>query len=281
MMKRPSYRQFALFATALTGTLVALGVYTAATGSGLACSQQWPLCDNGLLPQTLPSFIEWFHRLVAMVTGFVIVGVAGAAWVGDQSRRTALLATTALVLLPLQISLGAVTVTLNGAIPGGYSVPTQAAHLLVALSIFTALTLATLAAMRGHYRRPAVDRVRVALMAVLVLLPINAVFGRVTPLVAYSPGAQALFALTALAAFAALLATIVWLPQTHVTRYRPVLGVALGAVFVVTLLGRDLVAYGWTTHLVNWLLYGVAVLAVATVTYAAHRASRDGRSVVA
>lgn len=280
-MRRPSYRQFALVATALTGTLVALGVYTAATGSGLACSQQWPLCDNGLLPQTLPSFIEWFHRLVAMVTGFVIVGVAGAAWVGDQSRRTALLATTALVLLPLQISLGAVTVTLNGAIPGGYSVPTQAAHLLVALSIFTALTLATLAAMRGHYRRPAVDRVRVALMAVLVLLPINAVFGRVTPLVAYSPGAQALFALTALAAFAALLATIVWLPQTHVTRYRPVLGVALGAVFVVTLLGRDLVAYGWTTHLVNWLLYGVAVLAVATVTYAAHRASRDGRSVVA
>ncbi len=280
-MRRPSYRQFALVATALTGTLVALGVYTAATGSGLACSQQWPLCDNGLLPQTLPSFIEWFHRLVAMVTGFVIVGVAGAAWVGDQSRRTALLATTALVLLPLQISLGAVTVTLNGAIPGGYSVPTQAAHLLVALSIFTALTLATLAAMRGHYRRPAVERVRVALMAVLVLLPINAVFGRVTPLVAYSPGAQALFALTALAAFAALLATIVWLPQTHVTRYRPVLGVALGAVFVVTLLGRDLVAYGWTTHLVNWLLYGVAVLAVATVTYAAHRASRDGRSVVA
>lgn len=280
-MKRPTYRQFALFATALTGALVALGVYTAATGSGLACSQQWPLCDNGLLPQTLPSFIEWFHRLVAMVTGFVIVGVVGAAWLGDQSRRTALFATAALVLLPLQISLGAVTVTLNGAIPGGYSVPTQAAHLLVALAIFTSLTLATLSAMRGQYRRSATERSRLALFAVLVLLPINAVFGRVTPLVDYSSGAQALFALTALAIFATLVAATVWLPMTAVARYRPALGVALGSTFLVTLLGRDLVAYTWTVHLVNWLLYAVAFVAVAAVAYAAHTAPRDGRSVMA
>ncbi|MFB6220151.1 MAG: COX15/CtaA family protein, partial [Halolamina sp.] len=279
-MNRPSYRQFALFATALTGTLVALGVYTAATGSGLACSQQWPLCDNGLLPRTLPSFIEWFHRLVAMVTGFVIIGAAGAAWVGDQSRRTAVLATTALVLLPLQVSLGAVTVTLNGALPWGYSVPTQAAHLLVALSIFTALTLATLSAMRGHYRRSAVERVRLALFAVLALLPVNAVFGRVTPLVDYSPAAQALFTLTALLTFAALLAGAVWLP-TGMARYRPALSIALVSVFLVTLLGRDLVAYDWTAHLVNWLLYGVAVLAAAAVAYAAQTARRDGRSAPA
>jgi cytochrome c oxidase assembly protein subunit 15 len=280
-MMRPSYRQFALFATALTGTLVSLGVYTAATGAGLACMQQWPLCDNGLLPQTLPSFIEWFHRLVAMVTGFVIIGVAGAAWLGDQDRQTALLATVALFLLPLQISLGAVTVTLNGAIPGGYSVPTQAAHLLVALGIFTSLTLSTLSAMRGHYERSAVDRVRLALFAVLLLLPINAVVGRVTPLVDYSPGAQALFALTALAAFAVLVAAAVWLPMTGVARYRPALYVALASVFLVTLLGRDLVIYGWTAHLVNWVLYGVAFVAVAAVAYAAQTAPRDGRSVMA
>ena len=280
-MKRPSYRQFALFATALTGTLVALGVYTAATGSGLACAQQWPLCDNGLLPQSLPSFIEWFHRLVAMVTGFVIIGVVGAAWLGDQSRRTSLLATAALVLLPLQISLGAVTVTLNGAIPGGYSVPTQAAHLLVALSIFTALTLSTLSAMRGHYRRSAAERSRLALFAVLALLPVNAVFSRVTPLVDYSPAAQALFALTALTTFAALVAATVWLPTTEFARYRPALGVALAAVFLVTLLGRDLVAYTWTAQLVNWLLYAVAFVAVAAVAYLAQSSAQDGRSALA
>jgi cytochrome c oxidase assembly protein subunit 15 len=187
----------------------------------------------------------------------------------------------ALVLLPLQVSLGAVTVTLNGAIPGGYSVPTQAAHLLVALSIFTALTLATLSAMRGHYRRSALERVRLALVAVLVLLPVNAVAGRATSLVAYSPAAQAVFALTALAAVAALLAATVWLSLTGVARYRPALGAALGSLFLVTLLGRDLVAYGWTAHLVNWLLYAVAFAAVAVVTRAAQTAPRDGRSVLA
>jgi len=184
-------------------------------------------------------------------------------------------------LLPLQISLGAVTVTLNGAIPDGYSVPTQAAHLLVALAIFTALTLTTLSAMRGHYRRSATDRARLALFAVLVLLPINAVFGRVTPLVEYSAGAQALFALTALASFAVLVAATVWLPMTGVARYRPALAVALASVFLVTLLGRDLVAYTWTAHLVNWVLYGVAFVAVAAVAYAAQTAPRDGRSVMA
>jgi len=280
-MKRPSYRQFALFATALTGTLVALGVYTSATGSGLACAQQWPLCDNGLLPQSLPSFIEWFHRLVAMITGFVIIGAVGWAWIGEQSRRTAAYATAALVFLPLQVSLGAVTVTLNGAIPGGYSVPTQAAHLLVALTIFTALVLTTLSAMRGHYRRSATERTRMALFAALALLPVNAVFGRVTPLVDYSPAAQALFALTALATFAVLVAATVWLPMTDVARYRPALGVALASVFLVTLLGRDLVNYTWTAHLVNWLLYGVAFVAVAAVAYLAQSTPRDGRSVLA
>lgn len=280
-MKRPSYRQFALFATALTGTLVALGVYTAATGSGLACSQQWPLCDNGLLPQSVPSFIEWFHRLVAMVTGFVIVGVVAAAWLGEQSRRTALYATASLVLLPLQISLGAVTVTLNGSIPGGYSVPTQAAHLLVALAIFAALTLTVLSAMRGNYRRSASERSRFALFAVLALLPVNALFGRLTPMLNYSPGAQSLFVLTALAAFATLVAAIVWLPMTGVARYRPALGAALASVFIVTLLGRDIVVYSATTHLVNWVLYTVAFAAVAFVAYAAQTAPRDGRSVLA
>ena len=280
-MKRPSYRQFALFATALTGTLVALGVYTSATGSGLACAQQWPLCDNGLLPQSLPSFIEWFHRLVAMITGFVIIGVVGWAWLGDQSRRTATYATVAIVLLPLQISLGAVTVTLNGAIPGGYSVPTQAAHLLVALTIFSSLVLTTLSAMRGNYRRSATERTRLALFAALALLPVNAVFSRVTALVDYSPAAQALFALTALATFAALVAATVWLPMTGVARYRPGLGVALVAVFLVTLLGRDLVIYTWTAQLVNLVLYGVAFVAVAAVAYLAQSAPRDGRSVLA
>ncbi|MFD1526751.1 COX15/CtaA family protein [Halolamina salina] len=280
-MKRPSYRRFALFTTALTGTLVALGVYTAATGSGLACSQQWPLCDGGVLPQTIPSFIEWFHRLVAMITGLVLVGVVAAAWRGEQDRRTALYATAALVLLPFQISVGAITVTLNGAIPWGYSVPTHAAHLLFALSIFTALTLATITAYRGHYERSLFDRSRLAVGAALLLIPTNFLVSRVSPLIEYGPPAQGAFALTALASFAALVAAAVWLPDTSLARYRPGVFVAGAAVFLVTLLGRDLVVYTDEARLVNGLLYLVAFVATAVVAYAAREGAGEERHSLA
>lgn len=280
-MKRPNYRQFALFTTALTGLLVALGIYTAATGSGLACAQQWPLCDGGVLPQTLPSFIEWFHRLVAMITGFAIIGVVAAAWRGDQSSRTALYATAALVLLPFQISVGAITVTLEGAIPWGYSVPTHAAHLLFALSIFTALTLSTISSIRGHYERSALDRTRLALGAALLLVVTNFLASRVTTLIEYGPAAQATFALTALSAFAAVVAAAVWLPETRLANYRPAVVVAGASIFLVTLLGRDLVIYTDEARLVNGLLYLVGFAAVAVVAYAARGASGEGQTALA
>ena len=280
-MKRPSFRQFALFTTGLTGVLIALGIYTSATGSGLACSQQWPLCDGGVLPQTIPSFFEWFHRLVAMIAGFVIVGLVAAAWRGDQDRRTALYATAALVLLPFQISIGAITVTLNGAIPWGYSVPTHAAHLLFALSIFTALVLATLSAMAGGHERSALERSRLAIGAAVVLLPANFLVSRVTTVIEYGPAGQAAFILTALAAFAALLAAAVWLPETRLAQYRPGVIVSGAAMFLVMLLGRDLVVYTDEARLANGLLYLVGFAAVAVVAYAAREGPGDDRTSVA
>ena len=278
-MNRPSFRRYALFTTALTGLLMSLGVYTAATGAGLACAQQWPLCDNGLLPQSIPSFIEWFHRLVAMVTGFAILGLTAWAW-RARERTTALYATAALVLLPLQISLGAVTVTLNGAIPGGYSVPTQAAHLLTAFAIFAALVLTTLRAYRGRHARTADDRVRLGLAATLLLLAASLAFTRATPLLEYSPAVQALFILASLAAFAALLAVAVWLPASRLSAYRPVVVAAIAAVVLVTLLGRDLVTYTAAAQLANLALYAVAVALVAVVAWAARRVASGGRPSV-
>jgi cytochrome c oxidase assembly protein subunit 15 len=258
---RPSwlpFRRFAAFTTALVGTLMMLGVYTAATGSGLACSAQWPLCDNGLLPQTVPSFIEWFHRLVAMVAGFFIVGTALWAFsAGD--RRTKLAATLAVVLLPLQVSIGAVTVTLNGLLPGGYTPSTQGAHLVVALTIFTALVLTTLRAYAGEWTVPRNRRLDRALLGAAVLLPVAALFSRVVPLVAYGPAQQAVFYGVSLALVAALVAASTWAGR----RLRLVLYGALGALLVVLLLGRDLVFYTPTWRAFNALLFLVAGLLVA------------------
>jgi cytochrome c oxidase assembly protein subunit 15 len=264
-----SFRRFAAFTTGVVLTLVMLGVYTAATGSGLACSAQWPLCDNGLLPQTIPSFIEWFHRLVAMIAGFLILGTALWSFsAGD--RRTKTTATIAVVLLPLQISIGAVTVTLNGLLPQGYSPPTQGAHLVVALTIFTALVLTTLRAYRG-WTRPPLRRARDALVVALGLLPVAVVLSRVVPFVGYSPAAQAGFYGVALVVFAALVASVVWLAETPLQRLRFPIGGALAAVFLVLLLGRDLVFYTPVWRLVNAALFVVAGVLVGGVVWAVRR----------
>jgi cytochrome c oxidase assembly protein subunit 15 len=107
-----SFRHLAATTTGFTFGLIVLGVYTGAIGADLSCARAWPFCDGwlGLFPATWPSFVEWFHRLVALVTGLLIVGLAYAAWRGDYDRRIQYAIGLALVFLPVQVFLGANTV---------------------------------------------------------------------------------------------------------------------------------------------------------------------------
>jgi cytochrome c oxidase assembly protein subunit 15 len=126
--------------TLLTFVLILLGVYTAATGTGLSCAAQWPTCGGGpfgLFPPNAASIPEWTHRFVAMVAGFAILGTAAAAWRTDADRRTRVAATTAAVFLPVQVGLGAETVFT-------YTPVVQTAHHGTALLIFGALVATTL-----------------------------------------------------------------------------------------------------------------------------------------
>ena len=266
MLARPNwvtFRRFAAVTTALTVSLITLGVYTSATGSGLACQAQWPLCSDQLIPTLTinPDFIEWFHRFVAMITGFFILGTAGWAWQRGEQRATRT-AVGAVVLLPLQISIGAITVTINGLVPWGYAVPTHAAHLVTALTIFTLLSLTTIYAYGGHHSRPPRTRSRRVLGVGLIALLGSGLFSRGVPLLQYSPGAQAWYYAISLVAVVALLATIHWL--TGVDRLgRQLAGLALGIVIGTMLIGRDLVVYTPTVQLLNFGLYVAAVVLVA------------------
>jgi cytochrome c oxidase assembly protein subunit 15 len=266
MLARPNwvtFRRFAAVTTALTVSLITLGVYTSATGSGLACQAQWPLCSDQLIPTLTinPDFIEWFHRFVAMITGFFILSTAGWAWQRGEQRATRT-AVGAVVLLPLQISIGAITVTINGLVPWGYAVPTHAAHLVTALTIFTLLSLTTIYAYGGHHSRPPRTRSRHALGVGLIALLGSGLFSRGVPLLQYSPGAQAWYYAISLVAVVALLATIHWL--TGVDRLgRQLAGLALGIVIGTMLIGRDLVVYTPTVQLLNFGLYVAAVVLVA------------------
>ena len=121
---------------AATFALLLLGIYTAAVGAGLACEGRWPLCDGwlGLFPANWPSFVEWFHRLIAMLTGFMILGTWIISWRSNRPRRGVYVLTVAVALLPVQIWLGAETVL-------SYETLFLLAHLSSALIIYTGILL--------------------------------------------------------------------------------------------------------------------------------------------
>jgi cytochrome c oxidase assembly protein subunit 15 len=132
------FRHLAAVTTGMTFSLILLGVYTGAIGAGLACEARWPLCDGwmGLFPATWPSFVEWFHRLVAMITGFAILGTTVAAWRGGYEKRIRYASGLALAVLPVQVLLGANTIWFYG--------PTaQVLHHTAALTILVSLVAAT------------------------------------------------------------------------------------------------------------------------------------------
>jgi len=195
-------------ATGLTFVLMLLGVYTAGAGAGLTCGARWPFCDGavfGLFPANWMSFVEWFHRLVAMVTGFVLLGITGLAWTRGASRRVRYSLVAAIALLPVQIGLGALTVTVGGLFPWGYSPPVQAAHYLAALTIFTLIVYATAV----QYNRADTARLRTGAVVALALVPLGHLFsfGTVFP---YTPEVQIVYYGLALVLFALLISIGTW-----------------------------------------------------------------------
>jgi len=124
-----------------TAALLVLGWYTAAIGAGATCNDTYPGCAGQLSPigLSIPQFIEWFHRLVAMLVGYVILGNAFVQWRAHGGTRISRSAGLAALLLPIQVIFGAATVTIAGLLPGGYAPPTQVLHLAAALGIFVAL----------------------------------------------------------------------------------------------------------------------------------------------
>jgi len=254
-------RRLVGLSTALTGVLMVLGVYTAATGAGLTCAGRWPFCDGflGLFPANWSSFIEWFHRLVAMLTGFVILGTTIAAWRDGVDRRVRLALAAATILLPSQIILGALTVTT-------YQWAVLLAHFGTASIIFTGVALAA----AWTYGTEGTARVRTALTAAGGLLPVLLVLAPHT-FVSFGPTVQAAYYLAGLATYAALLTAAVWsapadsgVGSTRRVRYLA----AAAAAVVVSLLVAGRLVYGGTLQYVS---LGGAAAALGLVAAARYR----------
>jgi cytochrome c oxidase assembly protein subunit 15 len=200
-----------LFVTTITTALTALvGVITATSGAGLTCEARWPLCDGavfGLFPANFMSFIEWSHRLVAMITGFLIIGSTIAAWRGGHPRRVRFATLAALVITPVQIVFGAFTVLVHELV-FGYSIVVLTLHFAFAATILGLLVAATVWAY-AEVGAVSLDRVQQAGGFALLGYPVMVAL---TPrlFVTFGEVAQFIYYGLGFGIFAALVAVALW-----------------------------------------------------------------------
>ena len=127
------FQRLAASTVVLTFVLVALGVAVRATDSGLACPT-WPGCFEGRFLPDLGAgwqvWLEWTHRTVAAVLGFVILAMALVALLDHRDRRSIWVPSVVAVgLVGFQAWLGRETVRLGNT---GESVT---AHLAAAMAL--------------------------------------------------------------------------------------------------------------------------------------------------
>lgn len=90
---------------------VTLGGVVRVTDSGLGCPD-WPLCYGQIIPPfSVPTMIEYSHRLSASVLSLFVAGTAVVAWMQFRDNRVVLgSAFAALVLVIVAAILGGITV---------------------------------------------------------------------------------------------------------------------------------------------------------------------------
>lgn len=132
-----AFRTVSRLATATSAVMFALiviGSIVRTTGSGLACPD-WPLCHGRLIPPfDFNIWMEWLHRLLALVVGLLLFATAGFTLARRETRaKLGGLAALSVALFFSQALLGALTVwkLLDPSVVSG--------HLAVGLLLFAAL----------------------------------------------------------------------------------------------------------------------------------------------
>ncbi|HET8569293.1 MAG TPA: heme o synthase [Candidatus Limnocylindria bacterium] len=112
MICSATYRRLVLAALAISFIAIAWGGLVRATGSGMGCADEWPLCQGGLFPDAdADSRIEWIHRVLALADGAAVIALA---WASRRHRGlTRTLAYAAVPLFFMQAVLGAIAVWLH------------------------------------------------------------------------------------------------------------------------------------------------------------------------
>ena len=146
-----SFVILSLSTAALTLGLIVFGAVVRVTESGLGCGTDWPLCNGAIFPplDNITAWIEWLHRLFALLIGFFGLATLAAAWrqYRQDNRRVLQMTVMAAILFVVQSALGAIVVFLE--LPPTF----VTLHLGVAMLLLAALLGA--AVLAGNLTSPA------------------------------------------------------------------------------------------------------------------------------
>jgi heme A synthase len=161
------FRWLAIVTCAMTYALVVVGGIVRVTDSGDACPD-WPRCHGELLPPLETDvLIEFSHRLLASVVGFLVLALAIAAWRTRQHAVVRWGALAGVALVGVQIVLGGITVLSD------LSANMVMAHLATASAFFATLLIVALFSFanpaRGSNRYMAKFRTQAGIAALATL----------------------------------------------------------------------------------------------------------------
>jgi heme A synthase/4-hydroxybenzoate polyprenyltransferase len=184
------FERLAFLTAAATYVLVVIGAIVRSTGSGMGCPD-WPLCHGQIIPPLgdNAAWIEWIHRGVAAVIGFLVLALVIVALRSYRRRLSIVVPTVAALLLTVfQAWLGKITVDTNNA--GEW----VTAHLAAALAL---LALLTFVAVRARYPAELPPRgasQRMTLLLAFVAASIYALLLFGSQVTALGPAASLIFA---------------------------------------------------------------------------------------
>jgi heme A synthase len=108
IMSQRVFRSISFVSLGLIFTVIVIGAFLSARGQGLSCSA-WPLCPDGFsLSPEGEYFMEYIHRIIAMITAVSVYGTAYYAI--KRFMKARITATATAVVVSVQIAIGMLVV---------------------------------------------------------------------------------------------------------------------------------------------------------------------------
>ncbi len=95
---RSAFARLSLLTLGVLFTLLVSGAVVAGSQSSTAC-RGWPLCDGALIPDSPAAWLNFGHRLLVLLSAFLVAGLLLRAWRAQRTQPVILVATTAAAVL--------------------------------------------------------------------------------------------------------------------------------------------------------------------------------------